>query len=185
MRALLLALAVTVAACAPPPALSGTELDGAQAPDFTLVDGVTGETVRLSSLRGTVVALAFLYTTCPDICPLTAAEFARAREELGGDAERVTFVAVSTDPDGDTPERVRRFSEAHGLDEGWHYLVGPRASLEAVWRAYGIGVIPDPPGVGHTDAVYLIDEEGRERALVRSPDLGEHLVEDLRILLRD
>lgn len=184
MRALLLAITVAAAACAAP-ALSGTQLDGAPAPDFTLTDGVTGETVSLSSLRGTVVALAFLYTQCPDICPLTAAEFALAQEELGDDADRVTFVAVSTDPIGDTPERVRQFSAAHGLGEGWHYLVGPRAQLEAVWRAYGIGVIPDPPGVGHTDAVYLIDAQGRERALVRSPDLGEHLVEDLRILLRD
>ncbi|HUG56533.1 MAG TPA: SCO family protein [Candidatus Limnocylindrales bacterium] len=183
MRPVLLAMVLVLSGCAAP-ALSGTHLERSPAPELTLTDGATGERVSLSSLRGKVVALAFLYTRCPDVCPLTATHFARARGELGADASRVVFVAVSTDPLGDTPQRVRDFSAAHGLGEGWHYLIGSREQLQPVWQAYGIHAAPGTTqAVTHTDAIYLIDAQGRERSLVRSADLGEHLVDDLRILL--
>jgi protein SCO1/2 len=187
LRIALVAL-VLAASCAPRPAqLSGTVLDGGVAPDFTLTDGLTGTAITLSSLRGAVVALAFLYTRCPDVCPLTAAQFRAAQRELGADADRVRFVAVSVDPDGDTPEAVRAFSERHGLSTNWSYLVGARAQLEPVWRAYGIGatVAPTGPAVQHNDAIYLIDADGRERELVHSDIRLQDLVADLRTLLRE
>ena len=131
-----MAIAIVLAACAPvAPHLSGTELDLALAPDFTLADGVTGSPVTLSSLRGNVVALAFLYTHCPDVCPLTAAQFRAAQSQLGQDASRVRFVAVSVDADGDTPSAVTAFSLAHDLRDNWHYLIGPRTALQPVWIA--------------------------------------------------
>lgn len=175
--------ALILAACAPPK-LAGTDLGATDAPDFTLTDGVSGRAVSLSAHRGQVVALTFLYTTCPDVCPLTASRFRSAQAELQADASRVTFIAVSVDPDRDTPKAVQEFSAAHGLASNWYYLVGGRAQLAPVWAAYGIGVQAGSSTVTHNDAVYLIDRSGRERVLLHSEDLGADLVNDLRALLR-
>ena len=175
--------ALVLGACAPAP-LAGTELGATDAPDFTLTDGVSGRAVTLSAHRGQVVALTFLYTTCPDVCPLTATRFRAAQAELQGDASRVTFIAVSVDPDRDTPKAVQDFSTAHGLAANWYYLVGGRAQLSPVWAAYGIGVQAGSTTVTHNDAVYLIDARGRERVLLHSEDLARDLANDLHALLK-
>jgi protein SCO1/2 len=175
--------ALVLAACAPP-TLAGTELGGTDAPDFTLTDGLSGHAVTLSAQRGQVVALTFLYTTCPDVCPLTATRFKAAQTDLRGDAGRVTFIAISVDPDRDSPKAVQDFSAAHELASNWHYLVGGRAQLAPVWAAYGIGVQAGSTTVTHNDAVYLIDARGRERVLLHSDDLARDLVNDLRALLK-
>jgi protein SCO1/2 len=174
---------LVLAACAPPP-LAGTELGSTDAPDFTLTDGVSGRTITLSAQRGQVVALTFLYTTCPDVCPLTATRFRASQTELQGDAGRVTFIAVSVDPERDTPKAVQDFSSAHGLASNWYYLVGGRGQLAPVWAAYGIGVQAGSSTVTHNDAVYLIDARGRERVLLHSEDLATDLTNDLRALLK-
>jgi protein SCO1/2 len=182
LRYVLLA-ALLLGACTPAP-LAGTELGSTDAPDFTLTDGVSGRPVTLSAQRGQVVALTFLYTTCPDVCPLTATRFRASQTELKGDASRVTFIAVSVDPDRDTPKAVQDFSNAHGLASNWYYLVGGRAQLSPVWAAYGIGVQAGSSTVTHNDAVYLIDVRGRERVLLHSEDLARDLTNDLRALLK-
>ena len=186
IRVLSLTLIIAMAACAPSAVrLSGTELPAKDAPDFTLADGLTGETVTLSSLRGNVVAIAFLYTHCPDACPLTAAQFRAAQVALGADASRARFVAVSVDPEGDTPAAIRDFSATHELRDNWRYLTGPRATLEAVWASYGVGSFadPTPPFVDHNDAIFVIDPRGRERELVHSDLVLKDFVADLRALL--
>ena len=167
--------------------LSGTDLGATEASDFTLTDGLSGRTVQLSSLRGQVVALTFLYTSCPDVCPLTASRFKETQDQLGADARKVAFVAVSIDPERDTPQAAQAFSTEHGLSRNWSYLIGARAQLAPVWAAYGIGVRPDAakPTIGHNDAIYLIDARGRKRVLLHSEDLAASLLSDLRVLLRD
>ena len=185
--ALLIGLSLIVGACTTQGArLSGTELAARDAPDFTLTDGITGEPITLSSLRGNVVAMAFLYTHCPDVCPLTAAKFRAAQTQLVSDASRVRFIAVSVDPEGDTPAAVRAFSAAHDLKDIWRYLIGPRAALAAVWSAYGVGAFAAPTGptVNHNDAIYIIDARGREREVVHSDIAVTDLVADLRSLMR-
>jgi protein SCO1/2 len=175
--------ALVLGACAPA-TLAGTDLGATDAPDFTLTDGVGGRAVTLSAQRGQVVALTFVYTSCPDVCPLTATRFRSAQTELQGDASRVMFIAVSVDPDRDTPQAVQAFSSGHGLASNWFYLVGGRAQLSPVWAAYGIGVQAGSTTVTHNDAVYLIDPRGRERVLLHSEDLATDLTSDLRALLK-
>jgi len=183
MRLACVAIVLAVVACAPLK-LVGTDLGATDAPDFTLTDGVSGRSVSLSAQRGQVVALTFLYTSCPDVCPLTASRFRAAQDSLASEAGRVVFIAVSVDPDRDSPKATQDFSAAHGLSTNWYYLVGGRAQLAPVWSAYGIGVQAGSASVTHNDAVYLIDRRGRERVLLHSEDLAANLVDDLRSLLR-
>src|SRR5262245_19233625 len=94
MRSVALLTVLLVVTCSPAPSLSGTLLPAKDAADFTLTDGLTGSAVSLSSLRGTVVVMSFLYTKCPDVCPITASLFRAAQRTMGADAP-VTYLAVS------------------------------------------------------------------------------------------
>lgn len=168
--------------------LPGTVLDRA-APDFRLTDQA-GREVMLSSLRGNAVVLTFMYTTCPDFCPATAEKLRRTWELLGSDAARVRFLAVSVDPRGDTVQAAREFTARHRLPDGvWHYLLGSETDLAPVWAQYGIASVRSSPGtmpaaVGHTEALYLIDPQGRERTLLRGDFDPVQLAQALRKLLQ-
>ena len=182
---LLLAVACTPAATAPA-TLVGTDLGTAPAPDFTLTDGISGRAIRLGDQQGRLIALTFLYTRCPDVCPLTAETLRQAQKQLSSaDADQVLFVAVTIDPEHDTPAVVQAFAAAHGLERNFAYLVGSTAQLRSVWSAYGIRVVADPTNPGHSDAIYLIDRKGRERALVHSDIGATDLLADLRLLLKE
>jgi protein SCO1/2 len=186
VRAFGLAAAVLILASCAAPRLVGTELTPPQAPpDFTLTDGISGTPVTLSAQRGKVVVLSFLYTQCPDVCPLTAEQFRQAQQKLTPDErDRIRFVAVSVDPRHDTPETVQGFARDHGLTQGFAFLIGGAAQLQAVWSAYGIRIETDPSvaGVGHSDAMYLIDAAGRARVLTHSDITADALAGDLKLL---
>ena len=160
-------------------------MPSAIAPDFTLTDGPTGQVVTLSSLRGSVVLLTFLYTHCPDVCPLTAETLRSARDKMGTSASRVVFVAVSVDPAGDTPASTQAFVRDHRLEGTLRYLIGSPAALARIWQAYGIAEAVSSPGVLHSDAIYLIDKNERGRVLLHSDVTPDALAADLGILVNE
>ena len=165
-------------------------MGGTPAPSFQLADQ-NGNLVSLTALRGQVVALTFLFTQCVETCPLTVEKFRQAADQLGDDAQSVAFVAISLDPEGDTPARVSEFLAAHQMTGRMLYLGGPRENLESVWKSYFLFVAtPAPtPGhnmaamIGHTDAIMLLDQEGDQRVNLHSDVTVEDLVYDLRGLL--
>ena len=198
MRAVLplLAALLLLGACrTEDPALPGTTLNKTPAADFRLMDQ-EGRSVALSELRGRVVVLTFLYTSCTDICPVTAVKLRQTLEHLGRDAARVELVAVSVDPERDDRAAARGFTERHGLPgDNWHYLTGSEEELAPVWSAYGIARRPRTTGapgpgaspadmLGHTDALYVLDREGRRRTLLRGDFDPAELAEGLRKLVR-
>ncbi|HEV2582210.1 MAG TPA: SCO family protein, partial [Ktedonobacteraceae bacterium] len=121
--------------------LQGTELDGITAPDFRLKDQF-GREVSLSQFRGKPVVVTFLYTHCPGVCPLIADQLHATALGLGKDVGRVAFLAVSVDPQHDTPASAIHFSNVHKMTRYWHYLMGTRDQLTPVWSAYGIDEQP-------------------------------------------
>jgi protein SCO1/2 len=186
-------------ACSRPPALAGTDLGALPAPDIVLPDQ-TGATVHLEALRGRPVVLTFLYTHCPDVCPLTAAKLRRVLDDLGTQAQDVALVAVSTDPDNDDAASATAFAAQFGLDERLHFLLGDRGALAPVWASYYVYAAPLPPEAAaeeraaaayaartavHTDALFVIDRVGRERTLLRSDFDPPALASTLRTLLRE
>ncbi len=190
---------------------NGTVLKNAEAaPGFALTNQF-GQTVGLDSFEGRVVVLTFLYTNCPDVCPIVTAQLREVGEILGADAGEARFVAVSVDPERDTAEAAREYLEKWGLSESWQFLVGERAALEAVWKDYyvapavsghdplGSGQTPTPEPRGaidtlsaeiaqrflviHSTPVFLIDREGRRRVVFTPPLEPEEVAADVRRLL--
>ncbi len=155
----------------------------AAAPDFTLADQ-TGRPFRLSAQAGSVVLLYFGYTSCPDACPATLAEFKLVRRRLGPQAERVRFVFVTVDPLRDSAAQLGTYLS--NFDPSFVGLSGTPAELRPVWRSYGVSTAvraANPAAVDHSDRVYAIDARGRLR-LTYALDIGaETLADDVRALI--
>lgn len=182
---LVISVALLLLAACSPGKLVGDPIASAIAPDFTLTDGPSGQVVTLSSLRGNVVLLTFLYTRCPDVCPLTAETIRSAHDRLGDSARGVAFVAVSVDPSGDTANSTRRFVADHGLEGVLRYLIGSQSALARVWQEYGIAQAVSAKDVLHSDVIYLIDKNERGRVVLHSDVTPEILANDLGILLKE
>ena len=168
--------------------LQGTDLGGVPAPHFRLTDQF-GRPVSLAQFKGKPVVLTFLYTHCPDQCPLTAEKLHAVMLSLGSDAQHVGVVAVSTDPRRDTTAAALNFSQVHRMQNYWHYLLGTESELSPVWSSYSVYAAPTPTSTGgsvaHTTAVYVIDKQGRERVFFGSDFTSEQLTKDLQILLKE
>ena len=164
------------------------ELRGARAPRISLLDGVSGERVDTSKLKGPYL-VTFLFTSCPDVCPLIGQEIREALALLGADAPGVTALAVSVDPVGDTSENVREWTERQRLPEMFRYLVGSEEDLEPVWRDwYVLPQDEDKLNVSlHTASIWLVDSRGRLRAKYSAgrPIDPDDLASDLRTLLEE
>jgi protein SCO1 len=135
------------------------------APDFALTSQ-DGEQVTLGSLRGKVVAVAFIYTWCPDICPMLTDKMARVQDALGDDfGSEIAFVSITIDPERDTPQALKEYAASFDADlAGWSFLTGSAAAVRDVARRYGLAVADGPDGqVDHTLLTTLVDRQGTMR----------------------
>lgn len=132
------------------------------APRFALT-GEDGKPVALEDFRGKALVVSFIFTACPDYCPLLTAKLVGVQDALGDDfGRRVAFVSITVDPALDTPEVLRHYALSHGADlEGWHFLTGEPSAIEAVTRAYGVVAMQAANDlVDHTFLTSLVDPEG-------------------------
>ncbi len=160
----------------------GTELEAQPTPDFVLHDQ-TGASVQLSKLRGRVVLVTFLYTHCPDVCPLIATNLGIAVRRLGPEGKNVRVLAVSVDPKGDTQAATRAFVARRRLPSEFHFLIGSRPELRRVWRAYHIAAGQGPENtVNHSAYTLLIDRDGNQRVLYDAQVRPGAVVHDVRAL---
>src|SRR5918992_4025838 len=100
------------------------------APDFALTSQ-DNQPVTLQDFRGKVVAVTFIYTSCPDTCPLLTMKMAQVQDDLGPRfGTKVAFVSITVDPEHDTPEVLKHYAEAFDADPaGWAFLTGPPAVI--------------------------------------------------------
>jgi protein SCO1 len=163
-------------------ATQGVDLGGTPAPNFTLTDQ-TGQKISLSQFRGKAVVLTFMYTHCPDVCPLTAEHLHTTMQQLGSQAKDVAVVAVSTDPKRDDQAAALNFTKAHNMQDYWHYLIGSNKELSAVWSGYNIYAQAQQNNVNHSMAVYVIDQQGKERTYFDTSFTPQQLTDTLKQLL--
>jgi protein SCO1/2 len=123
-----------------------------------------GGTVNISGDRGKAVLVTFLYTHCPDTCPLMASKLHSALTALpASERRKVALIAVSVDPVGDTRATVARFVSSHELTGEMKYGIGSRTALARVWSAWGVGTkrTKNPEVIEHTALIYGIDASGK------------------------
>ena len=131
--------------------------------DFAL-QTANNQTFRLSDVKGKITLLFFGYTSCPDVCPITLANFKQVHERLGDDAQKITFVMITADPERDTPEKVSAYVTRFNPE--FVGLSGSLADLEATWKELGVSVEKQDTGsaagylVSHTASVYVLDPNG-------------------------
>jgi protein SCO1/2 len=163
--------------------LQGTDLQNVPAPDFRLTDQF-GQQVSLSQFKGKPVIVTFMYTHCPDVCPLIAEKLHTVEQSLGSNAQKVAILAISVDPKGDTRTAAMTFSEQHKMTDYWHFLIGTQNQLSPVWTAYAIDAQRISASTStHTSALYVIDKTGHERVLLDQDFTTAQMTSDLKTLL--
>jgi protein SCO1/2 len=123
-----------------------------------------GLRVTLGEFRGKPTLVTFLYTHCPDVCPLITGNLHAVLAQLGARAKNVAVVAVSVDPRGDTPKTVAEFLRVHDMTGRMQYLLGSARRLAGTWKAWNVGSEADasnPEFVAHSALVYGISASGK------------------------
>jgi protein SCO1/2 len=128
-----------------------------------------GQPVNIASYRGKAVLVTFLYTHCPDVCPLIASNLGVALRLMGPRvASKAQVIAVSVDPRGDNPRTVADFLARRGVTGRMLYLIGSAGQLGRVWQAWGVGSERDaanPKLVNHSGLIYGITASGKQATI--------------------
>lgn len=182
----LLSFSATIGAADNASLIAGVFTPARLAPDFSL-RASDGTDLKLGHYRGKEVALAFGYTSCTAVCPITLRVLAAARKKLDAAADEVQVIYVTVDPDRDNAERMRKYLT--DFDPSFIGGTGTRQQLAAVRADYGISVseqIPIPGGyaLNHSSYIYLIDRDGSLRALMPYGHSADDFAHDIYILLK-
>jgi len=187
-RAALALLAAAVSAGAADDAIlrAGVFSPPRTAPDFAL-QGSDGAELTLARFRGKVVALAFGFTSCPNVCPTTLGVLARARKDLGARGDGFQVVYVTVDPERDDAERMRGYLA--NFDPSFVGGTGSAEALAAVRERYGVlaqqTIVGDAASIAHSSSIYLIDRGGALRALMPYGHAADDFAHDVAILLQE
>ena len=146
-------------------------------------------------IKGHLTVMGFIYTHCPDICPMTTHNMYLTEKELKkANINDVKFVALSFDPDRDSPEVLKKFAEIRDLDfNSWTLLTGEKTTVNDLLKRFDVKAIKtdenlDEDGIleysmMHTDRISLIDENGRLKKNYKGSTLNiEELVNDIKTL---
>ncbi len=153
------------------------------APDFAL-PGSNGAELKLSNYRGKVVLLGFGFTSCDAVCPITLGTLAQVQKRLGAQASELQVIYITVDPERDNAPQMKKYLSA--FNPAFVGGTGTDAQLTAVRKEYGIAAekVVGPDGsYTHSSFIYLIDREGRLRALMPFGHLADDYVHDVRVLL--
>jgi protein SCO1/2 len=173
-----LRLLTRVAGAAPPKALAV----GQTVPDFSLTNQKRQQ-IALSDLRGRVVAINFIYTSCPlpNFCLRIANNFGvlqqRFKAQLGRD---LVLLTVTFDPVHDTPEVLAQYASRWSADPtAWHFLTGPIGDVQRACHLFGVEFFPDEGLMNHSLHTAIIDRQGRIVANVEGNQFTARQLGDL------
>lgn len=164
-----------------------------EAPRFALRTA-DRETVRLEDLRGKVVVLHFIYAGCPDVCPLHAEKIAEIQAMVNRTPmkDHVRFVSITTDPKNDTPDVLRDYGPAHGLEPvNWTFLTTtpdqPEQATRQLAQSYGHKFQKTEDGYQtHGVVTHVIGKDGRWRGNFHGLRFGSiNLVMFINALVND
>ncbi len=163
---------------------------------YVLFNQDSVEVIYPENLKGKVAVIGYVFTNCPDICPLTTNNMRLVQEALKKEnITGVEFVTITFDPEYDTPSVLKEYAEVRRLDtSNWIFLTGDKSTTDQVMRDVGVVAVPsDSTKMAsgemmyfyvHTDRINLMDKEGRIRASYLGSELNiEKIVNDIKTLL--
>jgi protein SCO1/2 len=139
--------------------------------DFALIDQA-GRQFQFGDTRGKVVAITFVYTKCPDVCPLLTAKFAAIQRSLAAHRRAAktpadyVLLTVTTDPENDTPAQLKAYADLFKPDySSWFFLTGTEDALARVWKTFDVNVrrYGDGRQIQHTALTTVLDRTGKRR----------------------
>jgi protein SCO1/2 len=143
--------------------------------DYTLINSDSTVVHFPGDFKGKTVVLGFIYTHCPDICPMTTHNISLVKKELDKQgADDVTYVDVSFDPDRDSPKILKEYADVRGINtKQFHFLTGDKDVIKSLLKDCNIYALPGDTTVVdgdtsyffvHTDRISVMDPEGKIRA---------------------
>jgi cytochrome oxidase Cu insertion factor (SCO1/SenC/PrrC family) len=125
----------------PEPAPEPAAVSAIRIPDVTIQDQ-NGRSLNFyrDLVKGKVVAVNFVFTTCTAICPSLTATFRRVQQELAERKLPVQLISISVDPTIDTPERLHDFAAKFKAEPGWTFVTGNAADVDGLLQAFGVAV---------------------------------------------
>ena len=158
------------------------------APDFELVD-LKGEGVSLKDLKDKVKIINFIYTSCPDVCPIVTGRLLKLQEilrEEGLLGQKIEMISISLDPERDTAEQLINYAEGFKAEtNSWVFLRGSHEQTKKVLSDYDIWTKKLEDGtIDHVMRVYLVDTKDRIREIYNLAFLQPELVvRDIEMIL--
>jgi protein SCO1/2 len=170
-----------------PPGQTGALAQGQPVADFTLTDQ-TGQRVTLSQFAGKVVAVTFIYTSCPlpDYCFRLSNNFGRLSKRFADRMGRdLVLLSISFDPVHDQPNVLAKYANTWKADpKSWHFLTGPLPDVKAVCRRFGLNFWQEEGSLTHSLHTVVIDRHGKLAANFEGNEFtAEQLGDFVEVLL--
>ncbi len=164
------------ASASAPGAFNSVDITGADYARQLALPDVDGKERNLADFKGKVTVVFFGFTHCPDVCPMTLAELAQVKKELGKDGERVQGVFVTLDPERDAPAQLKGY--VTGFDPSFVALRGTLEQTNATAREFKVffakvpGKTAGSYSLDHTAGSYVFDANGKLRLFARFSSSG-------------
>ena len=164
--------------------------------DYSLTNQFGEEVSFPVDYRGKVLIIGYVYTNCPDICPMITYNMRDLQREFPGEQD-FHLISISFDPERDTPEVLRSYAESYNVDQSnWSMLTGETSIVNEVLDKLSIATVKTPTRftennkavyfIDHTDKVSLIDKKGQVRNHYLGSELDtETVIEDIKTLLTE
>ena len=131
-----------------------------------------GEEVRFYDdlVAGKVVAINFIFTSCPDSCPAETAKLVRVQEELGDRVGKDIFMySISIDPEYDTPEVLKKYREKFSIKPGWTFLTGNEDDIILIRKSLGLYMEEIQNDDGDHNLTFIVGNDRTGKWIKRSP----------------
>jgi len=152
-------------------------------PDFELTDQA-GRKTGAKDLKGKIFAVDFIFTTCPNICPVMTSNLKSVQEEYMNDND-VRMVSISVDPEHDIVDSLASYAKKFDINKDkWFLLTGDRKYIYKLMSEKGFLITRPETPLAHSEIVELIDKEGHIRGQYKgtNPMEIDKLIEDIHAL---
>lgn len=160
----------------------------AMAPQFQFTDQ-NGKSVSTEDLKGKIWVANFIFTRCAGPCPVMTSRMSAVNQSLGDKVKDVELITITVDPEFDTPEVLKKYSERVGGTDRWRFLTGPKDKVEeTITKGFLQALAKEESGMPiHSTRFILVDRDGWMRGFQDGNDeeVVQKLLMDIGEVLRE